>query len=372
MGISDYCTQMRIIDSAGQLRTFRKEDDLDMMLAVQCNLGLFGIIYDMQLEVKEKKIAHVEDSFQYNADLFYDAKRLKELVTTTDSVEIFHFPFNSVGWIDAAEQMTRLIGTNQTLTRDEWNPKEDQLYIRKIQFHEPEEVKDKELVGDSYYNAMNIRTWLESHCVGIFDDFVITIPQEITPLALKATHNFLRETTEGVRYQPLVNAIHYRPNIDKYSMQDMEVAINAKGDFSNVTKATQIIIELLRQEAEQARFPVNMVMEMRWMKYSEAYLCPAIVGSPKEGGSGHVFYIEILSYSHTPHWRDFANKVAQHLMKIPGVMFHWGKEWEYVDGSAKHIQKVIYLLVMRRACQNSYAIHIKNTSTFSFILEHNT
>ena len=331
---------MRIVDSSGQLRTFCKEDDLDMMLAVQCNLGMFGVIYDMQLEMTEKKIAHVHDDFSYHGDLFYDPEKLKELVTSTDSVEIFHFPFNSVGWIDAAEQLTRLIGTNQTLTREEWDPKKDQLYIRKIKFHEPNEVEGEDLASKSYYKSMDIRTWLEGHAVKVLDDFVITIPQEITPLAVKAAHNFLRETTAGVRYQPLANAIHYRPNIEIYSVQDMEVAINVKEDFSNVAAACQVIIELMRREAENAKFPVNLAMEMRWMKYSEAYLCPAIVGNPNEGGSGHTFYIEIISYTKTPFWKEFVNKVARELLKMPGVQFHWGKEWEYIDGVEKHIQQV--------------------------------
>ena len=334
---------MRIIDAFGELRTFRNQEDPDMMHAVQCNLGLFGIIYDMHLEVLPKKIAQVHDDFSFKGDLFYNAKKLKKLVTTHDSVEIFLFPFNSVDWIDAAEQLTRLIGTKQTLTRDEWDPKKDQLFIRRINFHDPKDVTDKKLIHGCYYKHLNVRTWLEAKGVSVIDDFVINFPKEITPLVSKAAHNYLKQTTAGSRWQPLPNAIHYRPNIELHAVHDMEVAINAKDDFSNVASACQTILELMRQEAENARFPVNLAMEMRWMKYSEAYLCPAIVGNPKEGGSGHTFYVEILSYAHTPGWKEFANRLAKELLKMPGVQFHWAKEWDYVDGVEQHIQKVCCL-----------------------------
>lgn len=49
--VSDLITKMRIIDSKGELRMYSMEDDIDMMRAVQCNLGLWGIIVDFTLKV---------------------------------------------------------------------------------------------------------------------------------------------------------------------------------------------------------------------------------------------------------------------------------------------------------------------------------
>ena len=341
MALSDYCIQMRIVDSNGELRTFSKTKDLDMMRAVQCNLGLFGIIYDMQLELMEKKIAQVKDDFSYNAgDLFYDSTKLKQIVTMYDSIEIFHFPFNSVNWVDAAEQMTRLLGSKQTLTRDEWNPRKDKLWIRKINFYNPNKKDPNKLINECYYNMLNIRSWLEGHSMNVVDDFVINFPQMITPLISRASFEYLDETTSGDVWQPLPNAIHYRPNIELFSVHDIEVVMNVEKDFSNITQACQTILELARQEAEHGKFPLNLAMEMRWMKYSDAYLCPAIVGNPREGGSGHTVYLEILSYSHTTGWEEFASRVGSELMKIPGLRFHWAKEWDYVKDFDVYIQKV--------------------------------
>lgn len=277
--MSDFCLQMRIVDSNGELKTFTKADDRDMMLAVQCNIGMFGIIYDMQLDLIEEKICHAHNDFSYTAgDLFYNAKNLKEMVEKNDSVEIFYWPFSSVGWIDAAEQLTTLLGSNQTLTRDEWDPKEDGCWVRKINIPDQSTVSDDLLQSDLYYKYLNMRSWLEMRNLNVADDFIITIPSAVTPLACKAAYNWAKESMSGDIYQRLPNAIHFRDNIGLGSVADAEWAFDAKKDFSNVTKAVQIVLELARSEAENGKFPLNMVIEMRWMAFSESCLCPAVVG----------------------------------------------------------------------------------------------
>ena len=195
-GISDYCTQMRIVDASGKLRTFRKEDDLDMMLAVQCNLGMFGIIYDMQLLVWEDITAHVHDNFNYNAgDLFYNAEKLKEMVTITDSVEIFHFPFNSVGWSEVVKGVKGVMGEKETLTGVEWDPKNDKLYIRQIKFKTPEEAKGKKLEPDTYYKALDVQSRYTGKASEVIDFLLVNFGKQLTPLVCKGNYYYLRETT---------------------------------------------------------------------------------------------------------------------------------------------------------------------------------
>ena len=50
--MSDGLVRMRIIDSEGELRTYSMKDDPDMMHAIQCNLGLWGLIVDLTLKVQ--------------------------------------------------------------------------------------------------------------------------------------------------------------------------------------------------------------------------------------------------------------------------------------------------------------------------------
>lgn len=332
---------MRIVDHNGVLRTFSTESDRDMMLAVQCNLGMFGIMYDMQLEVTEQKIVHVKNDFSYKAgDLFYNPQQLKKIVEENDSVELFYWPYSSVGWKDAAEQLTNFIGGRNVLKCNEWDPKKDGTWLKLINIPPNQCSINKKVVGECFYKTLDIRSWLESKGVNAVDEFVINFPEELTPLAKKAEFKYVKKSNNQELYQPLVHAIHYRPHIGLLSVTDMEWAFSVKDDFSNVTNACQAVIEILRSEAENGKFPMNVVMEMRWMKYSDAYLCPAIAGNPAVGGSGHTVYLEVLSYTNTTGWEQFANRVANEWKKIPGARPHWAKEWEYLEDIDSYLTQV--------------------------------
>ena len=49
--VSDHVARMRIINSDGHLVEYSETIDLEMMKAVKCNLGLFGIVVDLTLKV---------------------------------------------------------------------------------------------------------------------------------------------------------------------------------------------------------------------------------------------------------------------------------------------------------------------------------
>ena len=67
--VSDYITQMRIIDSNGDLREYKIEDDKDMLNAIQCNLGLWGIVVDFTLKVCKTKYTLNICSVHFERDL---------------------------------------------------------------------------------------------------------------------------------------------------------------------------------------------------------------------------------------------------------------------------------------------------------------
>jgi hypothetical protein len=48
--------------------------------------------------------------------------------------------------------------------------------------------------------------------------------------------------------------------------------------------------------------------------YSDTYLCPGIIGNPEYGGSGQVFYVEILSVQGTRGWEKFCIDVGKERM----------------------------------------------------------
>lgn len=67
--MSGYVVEMRIIDSRSRLRTFTIEDDGDVMKALMCNLGVFGIMYDVTLKVKWSEV-HYDSNMRTKNILF--------------------------------------------------------------------------------------------------------------------------------------------------------------------------------------------------------------------------------------------------------------------------------------------------------------
>ena len=84
-------------------------------------------------------------------------------------------------------------------------------------------------------------------------------------------------------------------------------------------------------------YPLSATMEMRWIRYSDALLCPAIVGNPENGGGGHTLYLEIVSFNYSDRERDFFKEVFDYWVSLPGTkrpLPHWGKMWAFNEPKA--------------------------------------
>ena len=73
--------------------------------------------------------------------------------------------------------------------------------------------------------------------------------------------------------------------------------------------------------------------------YSDTYLCPGIIGNPAYGGSGQVFYVEIVSVQGTRGWEKFCIDVGKEWMALGGVP-HLAKQWDFLPNIENHIHKV--------------------------------
>ena len=58
----------------------------------------------------------------------------------------------------------------------------------------------------------------------------------------------------------------------------MEWAIPMENDYGTIQKAMHPLFELIKQRAEEGKFPLSLVVEMRVMGDSDVYLSPAIGG----------------------------------------------------------------------------------------------
>ena len=68
-------------------------------------------------------------------------------------------------------------------------------------------------------------------------------------------------------------------------------------------------------------------------------------GNPKNGGSGHTLYLNINSITETEGWEDFIKEVTSKWRQIPGLRFHWAKQWGMLNGIEDFIRDVRILLI---------------------------
>ena len=114
-------TSLSIVSSSGELKQY-SQADTDMMKALRCNLGLFGIIYEIELKVFPQQTVKVVNDFEPTiCELFYSKGSLENVVKSNDSVEILWFPCQSIG------------GHLQlNLSSKTWDPCKDKTFVRMI------------------------------------------------------------------------------------------------------------------------------------------------------------------------------------------------------------------------------------------------
>ena len=68
-----------------------------------------------------------------------------------------------------------------------------------------------------------------------------------------------------------------------------------------------------------------------------------ITGNPKNGGSGHTLCLNVVSQQGTEDWQEFLNELSDRWRQIPGVRFHWAKQWSMLHDIDTIIREVSIL-----------------------------
>ena len=81
---------LELVNDQGWLVTYSKANDgEDFMKAVSTNLGLFGFVYKMTLDVEPRQvIVKTENVFQSVRDVLTDASKLKVSVTAKCFIQV--------------------------------------------------------------------------------------------------------------------------------------------------------------------------------------------------------------------------------------------------------------------------------------------
>ncbi|KAH9525478.1 hypothetical protein Btru_001510 [Bulinus truncatus] len=126
--------EMRLIDSLGRLRRFTIERHPQIMKAAICNLGMFGIMYDITFKVYPMIFVKVVHNFPPLKDLLKNKDALKNLISQNFMTEISWYPFNQL--TEKEERFYNSTGRAPST----WNADNDLLWVR---FRQRYEVNSK-------------------------------------------------------------------------------------------------------------------------------------------------------------------------------------------------------------------------------------
>jgi hypothetical protein len=129
----------------------------------------------------------------------------------------------------------------------------------------------------------------------------------------------------------IVEAIHYRRAIEYTTMGCVEVAFKVDAYFENVKWAIKQVFTRVRTYARRGEYPMNVVMNVRFINNSNCWLSPAF-------GEGHTCYIEILSRAKQADWERFSGQVAGDWLTLPQARPHWAKEFQHIPDVIQHIK----------------------------------
>jgi len=293
--LSDLVHAIEIVAASGELRKFEAGVDSDeVMNAVRLNLGMFGIMYRITMNVQKSWIVHAHDQRLPIQHVFED---LRHLVRTQDNFDLFWWPFCDEFWVKTWKRIR-----NTSITAKPRHSRSDKV------------IAD---VGSRVHNGL----------IRVSEKY----PRLTPPLS---RFTFKLTPSQGNKVVDIVEAIHYRRAIEYTKMGCVEVAFKVDPQFENVKWAIKEVFKHVKTYARRGEYPLNVVMNVRFIDHSNCLLSPAF-------GEGHTCYIEILSRTRPADWKRFSGQVAQEWLTLPEAMPHWAKEWQHIPNVIQHIKSYL-------------------------------
>src|SRR6185503_15334594 len=253
----------------------------EVMNAVRLNLGMFGIMVRITMDVQKSWIVHAQDQCLPINHVLED---LRHLAQSRDNFDLFWWPYSDELWVKTWKRIP-----HTSITAKPRHSRSDKL------------ISD---IGSRVHNEL------------------INLSQKYPKLT----------PSRGNKVVDIVEAIHYRRAIEYTKMGCVEVAFKIDPQFENVKWAIKEVFTRLRTYARRGEYPLNVVMNVRFIHNSTCWLSPAF-------GEGHTCYIEILSRARKPaDWKRFSGQVGRDWLTLPQARPHWAKEFQHIPDVIQHIK----------------------------------
>lgn len=304
---SGYVVEMRLMDSAGRLRRFTKERHPHIIKAAKCNLGMFGIMYDITIRVYPTFKAKVTNFF-VPMGLIYNTTLLRDTVTSNFLTEVSWFPFNSVTDEEAAAY------DRDGTIPPAWNVKRDYLWLRHINPATEEEVRGIEMAPPGY---MPTNGSLSGGTIqGI--------------LRGRGALDVARKLPR-VSYHYLVNAFPVILPPRWGTETSAAFMVNIDNDFVRPAEALQFMVERAeRQIKANGSTPLNALLP-RFFHNDDCCLCPGNTGITMPNDANRTLVIDFLAPPTQDGFYPAAREFVEHF-KNQKVRPHWGKRHDNIPG----------------------------------------
>lgn len=290
--LSDLVHSIELVTASGEVRKFvAGVDSDDVMNAVRLNLGMFGIMFRITMNVQKSWIVHAKDE---RLPINHVFENLEERVLANDNLDLFWWPFSNEFWV---KTWKRTLETRIT-ARPRYSFTDTAIAT----------------IGSRIHNSLISLT-----------ETIPTLTPSLSRFTLKLT------PSKGDKIVNIVEAIHYRRAIEFAKMGCVEVAFKISDGFENVRWAMQQVFDQVKTYERSGLYPLNVVMNVRFINNSNCFLSPAF-------GAGHTCYIEILGRTNQTDWHRFSSDVAREWLTLQQARPHWAKEFQHIPNVIEHIK----------------------------------
>uniref|UniRef100_A0A1I8GWR6 FAD-binding PCMH-type domain-containing protein n=1 Tax=Macrostomum lignano TaxID=282301 RepID=A0A1I8GWR6_9PLAT len=355
--ISDFITDIRIVDADGRLKHYRcmvddseavdasdarRREKRDLFSGAQCHLGMFGVVYDATFQVQKNFTVSVTTEFKPLEEVLLNPEAIEEMLARNQNVSVYWFPFNSVRGAEdpmpGAEQDAEAGEEKKEDGEEERDEGATEKEEEKEDEQQDEDQQEVEQTADEVNSEAELQEsaasrqrtpppelyslddWtpnrdevfcrylntcqLPSQAKREFDliDPVLLDPETGCLLgdpvdSLRRTHRrHRRQQPAHSEYQQHVSwGINWmRPDTYPAGLKNVEYVFDAGKEFNNTVRCVGLVAERVQEYKKRGQFPLNCCLCVSFARASDALMAPGHCAHPTKGGTGRTCAINVL------------------------------------------------------------------------------
>ena len=300
--LSDMVEVVELIDGRGRLQCFRRGETPDeVMNAVRVSLGTYGIIVRVALRIEPAFNVRLCDRKISITEML---ETLPERVSQHDYFDVYWFPGTQVCWMRTWDRVEAPRSPRR------WNRPWSISTTRDGRGHWWSWVQSRGML----FGLRLCRRW-----------------PSFTPYMMRISSLTVVDASRVVHVH---DASHYRSGMEIQRLGCIEFAFAVDPEMTSVRAAWRDVEQVVATFAEQGRYPLNMVVNLRFVAGSPCFLAAG-------HGNAHTCFIEALGDPAQPDWSACVAELGRRWMALPNARPHWPKQHRELEGMLPHLSGVL-------------------------------